>query len=47
MCYGACTWIFGNTKVEEIASELSNIGYDGIELLGDWKRYPLKETKAC
>ena len=42
MCYGVCTWIFGEKDLEEIARKLSEFGYDGVELFGDWELYPPK-----
>ena len=46
MRYGACSWIFGDAKLAEVAGKLSELGYEGIELLGDWERYFPKETKT-
>ena len=35
MRVGACTWIFGETPLEQVAETLSEIGYHGLELKGD------------
>lgn len=45
MLYGACSWIFDDTPLPEVAELLSGLGYDGIELFGDWKRYPARRTQ--
>ncbi len=42
---GACTWIFGDTPLEEVAHGLSRLGYDGVELLGDPQGYPPQEAR--
>lgn len=42
---GACTWIFGDTPLKEVARGLSRLGYDGVELLGDPSRYPPQKVK--
>jgi D-psicose/D-tagatose/L-ribulose 3-epimerase len=38
------TWIFGDAELKEIAERVSALGYDGIELVGEPKAYPAKET---
>jgi len=43
--YGVCTWIFGETSLEEVSQKLSKLGYDGVELFGDWERYPPRQTR--
>ena len=45
MKYGVCSWIFGGTPLPEVAELLSGLGYDGIELYGDWERYPARRTQ--
>jgi len=42
---GACTWIFGDLALAEVAGGLSSLGYDGVELLGDPERYPPQEAR--
>jgi len=42
---GACTWIFGDSRLEEVAGGLARLGYDGVELLGDPQRYPGQEVR--
>ncbi|MCX7975271.1 MAG: sugar phosphate isomerase/epimerase [Candidatus Aminicenantes bacterium] len=37
---GACTWIFGDMSLDQIIGRLASLGYSGIELTGDWNRYP-------
>ena len=44
MRYGVCTWVFGQMPLEEVAFSLAHLGYDGVELLGDWTRYPPQES---
>jgi len=36
---GACTWLFGDMGLIEIAQRLSSLGFDGVELMGDLNRY--------
>ena len=45
MQYGVCSWIFGDTPLPQVAELLSGLGYDGIELFGDWERYPARRTQ--
>lgn len=40
MRYGACTWIFGREPLPAVARQLSELGFDGVELLGDLGRDP-------
>ncbi|HDN80405.1 MAG: sugar phosphate isomerase/epimerase [Chloroflexi bacterium] len=44
--YAACTWILGDSPLAEIASRLADMGYDGLELLGDLDRYQPREVKT-
>ncbi len=32
---GACTWLFGDMTLTEIAGRLRGLGFDGVELMGD------------
>lgn len=36
---GACTWIFGDMSLENIARRLSGYQFDGVELMGDLIHY--------
>ena len=40
------TWIFGKTSLREIVERVSNLGYDGIELVGEPEIYQPKELNA-
>ena len=42
---GVCTWIFGDSPLQEVAQDLSRLGYNGVELLGDPERYPPQEAR--
>jgi D-psicose/D-tagatose/L-ribulose 3-epimerase len=42
---GVCTWVFGNIPLVEVATGLARLGFDGVELLGDFERYPAIETR--
>lgn len=42
---GVCTWVFGNIPLAEVATRLVRLGCAGVELLGDFKRYPSAETQ--
>jgi sugar phosphate isomerase/epimerase len=45
--YGVCTWMFADTPLETVATRLSEIGYDGVELLGDLEKHaphPVRRT---
>jgi len=46
MKYGICTWIFGNQPLASTAKTLSEIGYDGVELLGAPSLYSAREAKT-
>ncbi|MBN1315027.1 MAG: sugar phosphate isomerase/epimerase [Anaerolineales bacterium] len=41
---GACTWIFGDMTLENIAQRLSAYQFDGVELMGDIEHYKPLET---
>jgi D-psicose/D-tagatose/L-ribulose 3-epimerase len=41
---GACTWLFGDLPLAEIARRLKTLGFDGVELLGDLERYQAREA---
>lgn len=38
-------WIFGNAKLEEVVTRVANIGYDGIELVGEPREYAGRSVK--
>lgn len=46
MKYGVCNWIFGDEPLEETASRLSALGYDGVELKGDLELYDPAQVKT-
>ena len=46
MKYGVCTWTFGSQSLAESAKTPSEIGYDGVELLGDLSLYTAQEAKV-
>jgi D-psicose/D-tagatose/L-ribulose 3-epimerase len=46
MKYGVCNWIFGGEPLRETATRLASLGYDGVELAGDLKKYRASEVKA-
>lgn len=39
---GACTWLFGDLTLADIAGRLRGLGFDGVELMGD-----LDNTRAA
>ena len=41
---GACTWMFGDMPLDEIARRLEQLGLDGVELLGDLTLYDPREA---
>jgi D-psicose/D-tagatose/L-ribulose 3-epimerase len=41
---GACTWLFGDLPLAEIARRLRTLGFDGAELMGDLERYQPREA---
>lgn len=40
------TWVFGDAKLEEVVKRVAELGYDGIELVGEPKTYPAKEVNG-
>ncbi|VAW32111.1 4Fe-4S ferredoxin, iron-sulfur binding [hydrothermal vent metagenome] len=42
--FGACSWIFGEMSLGEIAQRLMNLRFDGVELMGDLSRYSAAEA---
>jgi D-psicose/D-tagatose/L-ribulose 3-epimerase len=42
--YGACTWLFGDLPLSEIARRLKSLGFDGVELMGDLEQYNAAEA---
>ena len=45
MRYGICSWVFGDAPLGRLASDIAALGYEGIELFGDWDRYPAKDAR--
>lgn len=45
MQYGVCTWTYGDLPLNKTASILAELGFDGVELLGDLSLYSAKEAK--
>lgn len=45
MQYGICTWTYGDQTLAKTASILSELGFDGVELLGDLSLYSAQEAK--
>lgn len=43
---GACTWLFGDLDLTEIARRLRALQFDGVELMGDLNRYEPREVSA-
>lgn len=41
---GACTWLFGDMPLAEIAPRLRGLGFDGVELMGDLALYSAAEA---
>jgi D-psicose/D-tagatose/L-ribulose 3-epimerase len=41
---GACTWLFGDMPLAEIARRIQVLGLDGVELMGDLERYSAREA---
>ena len=41
---GVCTWTFGDLPLEQIARAASELGFDGVELLGDLNGYAAREA---
>lgn len=46
MNYAVCTWTFGNQSLATSAKTLAELGYDGVELLGDLSLYSASEAKT-
>jgi len=46
MKYGVCTWTFGRQSLANTAAVLSELGYDGVELLGDLSLYNAQEAQT-
>ena len=47
MRHGACTWIFGDQPLPDIARRLVASGADGMELMGNLEAYPPGKVNAC
>ncbi|HQJ51750.1 MAG TPA: sugar phosphate isomerase/epimerase [Anaerolineae bacterium] len=47
MRHGACTWIFGDQPLPDIAQRLAAAGADGMELMGNLEAYPPGKVNAC
>ncbi len=41
---GACTWMFGDMPLKDIAQRLHKLGFDGVELVGDFGLYEPDEA---
>jgi D-psicose/D-tagatose/L-ribulose 3-epimerase len=41
---GACTWLFGEIPLAEIARRLQRLGFGGVELLGNLKKHSALEV---
>ena len=41
---GVCTWLFGDLPLAEIAWRLSALGFAGVEMMGDLRRYRAAEA---
>jgi len=37
--FGACTWLFDDLPIAQVAERLAGLGYDGLELKGDLTAY--------
>lgn len=44
MQYGVCTWTFGDQPLSQTAKTLAELGFAGVELLGDLSLYSAKEA---
>jgi sugar phosphate isomerase/epimerase len=42
---GACTWIYGETPLDEVLARIAGAGCDGVELLGEPDRWPRDEVR--
>lgn len=47
MRHGACTWIFGDQPLTDIARRLATAGADGMELMGNLEAHPPGKVNAC
>lgn len=47
MRHGACTWIFGDQPLPDVARRLAMAGADGMELMGNLEAYPPGKVNAC
>jgi len=45
MRYSVCNWIYGDEPLEETMMRLSRFGYDGIEIMGEPKKYDPQQVK--
>jgi len=43
---GCCTWIFGDIPLADTAKRLSDLGFDGVELFGDWQNTDAAAAKT-
>ena len=43
---GVCTWTFGDLPLSDIARRLAELGFDGVELMGDLDAYTAAEAKS-
>jgi sugar phosphate isomerase/epimerase len=41
---GVCTWTFGDQSLSLTAARLASLGFDGVELAGDLRRYSAAEA---
>ncbi len=41
---GVCTWLFGEMPLPEIAQRVRNLGFDGVELMGELSLYSAAEA---
>ncbi len=44
--YGVCSWIFGEESLGRTVERVAKIGYDGVELMGDLKRFQPDEVNT-
>lgn len=42
---GVCTWTFGDMPLAEIARRIKDLGFDGVELMGDLVHYQPAEVR--
>ncbi len=43
--HGVCTWIFGDESLPSVFERVARLGFDGVELLGDYGRYKPHEVR--